>query len=102
MNWKAKALRLAKKLGVEIVFSGQTPYYEITVIAPKGKTWSCCDIHELTSTQWTLEEPKIGERPDFENSPVTPVSECWHDIYDRMEYGVEDCDNPECDWCLGL
>lgn len=51
------------------------------VIAPKGKKFYCDSIHIL------VEDVYIPWKPDYE------------ELYRRMSLGLEDCDDPICEWC---
>lgn len=64
---------------VEDIKIGNT--HECTVFAPKGKFWSEGSVHLLvdcTYRPW---------KPDYDG------------LVSRMDYGLEDCTDSECEWC---
>lgn len=76
----------AKKLGAEV--NGETIDNEAcyTVDAPAGKVWETTgDVHMLT-VWWRTDEP------GFRDNAIA-------DALERMELGLTDCDDPECDYC---
>jgi hypothetical protein len=74
---KAHAALIGAK--VEDDRSGQT--HECRIEAPKGKVWKSDFIHEMI---------------DCSNRPWKPD---YADLMNRMHYGIEDCTDPDCDWC---
>jgi hypothetical protein len=60
----------------------------ITVWAPAGKTW-CAEngLHGLT-----VQSPPIWAGRE-------PAPEDWADLLQRMQLGVEDCQQPDCEVC---
>jgi hypothetical protein len=62
-------------------------YDEIKCEAPKGKIWACSLVHEIISAKEKTEDPRC---------------ELWDDMLDRMSYGVEDCEDVECEWCNNI
>lgn len=85
MSWQTKAKALAKKLGAEVENNSNGEQYVYDILAPKGKIWSCNLIHCLVGNCFKG-DPKWYE-------------EVWKDLYERMSYGLEECDDPDCEWC---
>lgn len=54
--------------------------HECRVTAPHRKIW-CDGVHEFV---------------DCANRPWKPD---YEDLLNRMSYGLEDCIDPDCDWC---
>lgn len=73
--------RLASKIGARVEDEKLGNSHECRVEAPKGYIWKCADIHELVADAF------IPWKPDYD------------DMIARMNYGVEKCNDPECDWC---
>lgn len=73
--------RLAAAIGatVEDEKSGHT--HECRVEAPKGMFWKEGDVHELVDAAYK------PWKPDYA------------DLLSRMNYGLETCTDPNCDWC---
>lgn len=74
---------LAKSLGAKVEDDKSGHTHECRVEAPHRKRWAGEGIHELI---------------DCTNRPWEPD---YADLLDRMNYGLEDCADPECDWCTG-
>lgn len=51
------------------------------VFSPKGKMFSCDSIHIL------VDETHQPWKPDYS------------ELMRRMSYGLDDCEDPECEWC---
>lgn len=81
-----KIQALADKIGATLrdeSIAGHT--VEFTCEAPKGHVWSCDGgIHELVAWQ---------------NAGPWGRKDLYADLFERMEYGVEICAIPECEWC---
>lgn len=97
---KRGAIFLANKFGVELDFGGRDGEYGISVEAPKGYVWKANGTHELISNSWTEEytDPNTG----VVTGKTTSKKELWDDIYERMQYGIEKCPTPDCEWCNEL
>lgn len=72
---------LAATLGASVEDERCGNFHECRVEAPHRKRWKCDGIHELV---------------DSTNRPWKPD---YADMLDRMNFGVEDCTDPECEWC---
>ena len=71
----------ASKLGATVEDTKIGHSHTCEVIAPDGKFWAEGDVHcmvDTTSQPW---------KPDYE------------DLLSRMSYGLEECTDPDCDWC---
>jgi len=70
----------AKELGASVTKERQGDTVVVYVTAPKGKRWEH-ELHEF----------------------VDSVHYMWPNDYDdllqRMSYGLEECDDPQCEWC---
>lgn len=86
MTPKQKVMALAKKLGATVEHEGDKKrgMFEVTVEAPPGHHWVDEQVHEL-----------VCNRPwHVTGSPTTKV---WEAILERMEDGIEPC-NDNCEW----
>jgi hypothetical protein len=81
MKTLADVRRRAAELGciVEEDKCGNT--HECRVRVPDGKRFVCSELHEFV---------------DCTNKPWKPD---YADLLDRLADGIEDCPDPECDWC---
>lgn len=71
----------AKHLGAKIEDDKCGDTHECRVEAPHRQRWQCCAVHELV------------------DSAYRPWKPDYADIICRMAYGLEDCTDPDCDWC---
>jgi hypothetical protein len=78
-----KIKQLAEKLGATVENTKCGATHECRVEAPKGKLWAEGNVHELVDAAY------LPWKPDY------------IDLLSRMNYGLEDCNNPECEWCNG-
>jgi hypothetical protein len=85
MSTLAKVKAVANKLGARVLHDKTFEDQCLSIEAPKGKIWKCGEIHELC-TSHPLHEKEL-------------MSELYSDAIDRMNYGVEDCPDQECEWC---
>ncbi len=85
MTYQSKVRYAAKKIGAEIVCNSTTEQYDYEVLAPNGMIFSCDSIHLL-----------VGNC--FKGDPAW-YEEVWKDLYDRISFGVEKCETPDCEWC---
>ena len=72
---------IAKLLGAKVEDDKTGDTHECRVEAPHRKVWRCAGIHELI---------------DCTNRPWKPD---YGDLLNRMAYGIEDCTDPDCEWC---
>jgi len=79
MTAKQKVLKLAKELGAEVDYYGSGVHFEVTVDAPEGFHWACDVITQIVGSIWDEDTPAM----------------IWKDVLERMEYGLEPCDD-EC------
>jgi hypothetical protein len=75
--------RVARKLdpNIEVTQDIIGDSYCVEVISPPGFMFSCGDLHILvdhTYRPW---------KPDYA------------DLIERLGYGLEECTDPECEWC---
>jgi hypothetical protein len=79
---RTRGLALAKKLGATVIRDHHT---EVEVEAPHGYCWSADPgVHSLVSSE-------------CESSDTWEI--LWQDMLERMEYGIEKCGDPDCEWC---
>lgn len=85
---KKKFLALVDKLGATVEFNmgGGVDSSSIDVLAPRGYVWGAIDAHELIA--WA----GYGE--------TIPRGELYASLIDDMEFGLERCEDPECEWCV--
>lgn len=77
--------RAAKKAGATVEGGLNGRWYVYNVEAPAGKVWAASSTHAL-HVEW-----RAGE-DDYREESIT-------DALERMEEGVADCDDPDCDYC---
>ncbi len=75
--------RVAAKLGAKVEDDRDGNTHECRVEAPHRKKWACRGVHEMV---------------DITNRPWKPD---YADILANMEFGLEDCTDPDCEWCEG-
>ena len=76
-------LALVAKYGAKVISDDKS---EVEVEAPRGFCWSAePTVHSLVSAKWDNDTHE----------------DLWKDMADRMDYGVEKCENTECEWCHG-
>ncbi len=78
---KAKAARY----GATVDHGSPGKWEVCNIDAPAGKVWSCASIHALV-VEWQQGDPA------WRNSAIV-------DALERMECGLADCDNADCDYC---
>lgn len=83
MTTKQKAVSIANRLGAVIHIDDSEQVYHVTIDAPTGKVWNATNGHSIVS--WCYKP--------FSRAKV------WFALLDDMDYGIDDCDNAECDWC---
>lgn len=71
----------AKAIGATVEDGKCGNTHECRVEAPKGHRWMADGLHEF------VDAANIPWKPDYA------------DLLDRMEYGVEDCPDADCEWC---
>lgn len=81
MSTLAKVKALAAALGATVEDDKIGNTHECRVEAPRGKRWKCSEIHELIDSSYR------PWKPDYA------------DVLDRMNYGIEDCPDADCEWC---
>lgn len=81
MTTLATAKKVAAKYGATLVDDKVGNTHECRCEAPHRHIWKCSDLHELISSAYR------PWKPDYA------------DIIDRMEYGIEPCTDPDCEWC---
>jgi len=75
--------KLARQLGARVEDTKDHHSHECRVEAPKRKTWDEGGVHELVCGVY---QPW---KPDYA------------DLLSRMQHGLSDCTDPDCDWCSG-
>ena len=78
--------RAAAKFGGTVKREQQGRSIVIEVFAPPNKLWSADGIHSL-----------LVERSEFDTS--VEYQEAYAALIRRISYGVDDCDDPECEYC---
>jgi hypothetical protein len=71
----------ARELGARVEDEKCGYTHECRVEAPHRKVWACDSIHELI---------------DATNRPWKPD---YADVLSRMNYGLVDCTDADCEWC---
>ena len=90
MTLRQKVFKLAKELEAVIEERGTTyDGWDITVDAPAGYVWSSWgDLHGFVANN--------------QHWPDEGKNALWADLYDRMQYGIEKCEIPNCEVCNNL
>ncbi len=86
MTKKQEVLKLAKhhKAHVDGGLSGR--YFHYDIWTPKGMTWQANGCHVISLGFSKFDDMKYRE-------------EEWQDALERMQYGITECDDPECEYC---
>lgn len=75
MKTKRDVVRLAKRLGAELIVDDRFAELDVEVEAPYGHHWTDCDVHVL-----------VGHQNDDDTRAML-----WDDLWERMKGGVELC-----------
>lgn len=90
---KAQVAALAEKLNVEVSDETDSDYVQIMLYTPKGLRFRATECH-TAATSFSRLQP--GDRPNpYEGTKADGWGHCMED----MEFGVEECDNPNCGYC---
>lgn len=77
-----QAKKVAEKFKATLVDDKSGNHHECRCEAPKGFVWKCDGtIHELIDSCYR------PWKPDYQ------------DLIDRMNYGIEKCEEINCEWC---
>jgi hypothetical protein len=90
---KAQVERLAKKLNVTIDDLSDDMYISIFLYTPKGFRFKATECHTAASS---FSRAQPGE-PSNEWAGKKP--EGWGACMEDLEFGIEECDNPNCGYC---
>jgi hypothetical protein len=71
----------ALKIGANVDDHKSGNCHTCTVEAPHRKKWACRGVHEM------VDETNQPWKPDYA------------DMLDNMNFGLEDCEDPDCEWC---
>lgn len=82
---KAQAERLAQKLNVEINDESTREYICIFLYAPKGTHFKATECHTAATS--------------FSTFDGSTKALGWGDVMEDLEFGVEECTNPNCGYC---
>lgn len=83
MTIKQRVLARVAELNGEIEIRKGNGPFEIIIDAPDGYLFAGDGLHCLVHSQW-------------DTDPTGPL---WQDALNRMSYGLEPCDDPDCDVC---
>jgi len=75
------AKKVAKTLGANFAKEKMGMTITCRCTAPYRKMWISGGVHEL------VDDVYVGYENDYQ------------DMIDRMNIGLEDCTDPQCDWC---
>lgn len=81
MSTLAAVRKLAAKLGANVEDDKAGNTHECRVEAPHRKKWACRGVHEMVDASFK------PWKPDYA------------DMLENMKFGLEDCDDPKCEWC---
>jgi hypothetical protein len=90
---KVQVEALAKKLNVTVDDETDDRYVQIFLYTPKGMRFKSTNCH-TAATSFTYAQP--GEPAD-QWAGKKPHG--WGCCMDDLEFGVEECDNPNCGYC---
>ena len=76
----------AERLGATVEGGPVGRWYRYNIDSPAGKVWTCTGDTHCLVVEW------LNGDEAFRNNAIT-------DALERMEMGLSDCDNPECDYC---
>lgn len=89
MTNRQKARKLATKLGATIEGGRSGNTWQYNIDAPQGFTWASDNgLHSIVA--WTYDGPKEWRE------------EMWSEAINRMEYGVEQCEEKDCEFCADV
>ena len=81
MTTLAAVKKLAAKLGAKVEDDKIGNSHECRVEAPHRKKWACRGVHEMVNCVY------LPWKPDYT------------DMLDSMNFGLEDCEDVDCEWC---
>jgi len=84
MHIQAVKIR-AKKLGATVHNNCTPKVWDYGIESPPGKVWNATGTHELILNQ------AKGNNGWLREGII--------DVLDRMDEGISDCDDSECEWC---
>jgi hypothetical protein len=77
----AKLKLVAAKVGAKVEDQKIGNCHECRVEAPHRKIWKCREVHEMV------------------DSCYRPWKPDYADMIANIEFGLEDCTDPDCEWC---
>lgn len=77
----ADVKKAAAKIGAKVEDDKSGNHHCLRVEAPFRKKWACRDVHEM------VDETNRPWKPDYA------------DMLDNMNFGLDDCEDPDCEWC---
>lgn len=86
----ANLRRYAERIGATIDESS-IDFGHICVDAPRGQVWMCDRIHGL-AVHWETDSAGRACPKEWKDDAI-------EDVIDRMEYGLEDCTDADCEIC---
>lgn len=90
---KAQVESLAKKLNVEVDDETDDSYVSIFLYTPKGWRFKATECHTAASSFSRCQPGEIA------NQYAGTKANGWGCALDDLEYGIEECDNPNCGYC---
>jgi hypothetical protein len=84
MSLKQKFLAVVSLHGAAVKDHSTARQIVLYVDAPDGKVWKATGCHSVTVTSY-----RGKGAADY----------VYQNALDDMENGIDDCDDPECDWC---
>jgi len=86
MTTRKEVQTLCDGLGIGIDDTSESKYFDVRFDAPQGKKFACRDVHCLSEFQYK----GFGKKA---------VSDYWEAIKSDIEFGITDCNDPDCDVC---
>jgi hypothetical protein len=77
--------RKIEKLGGTLHNNSTPKVWDYSAEAPHGMVWAASGTHELVLNQ--------------HKGHASWLDDAVTDLQERVEMGVVDCDDPDCDWC---
>lgn len=76
----------AATLGATVEDDSSGAFTTYQVVAPKGKVWQCDGVHTLCV-------------PCGRHATKEDKAESFEEALERMNYGLTECDDAECEFC---
>ena len=86
MSSRKQVIEMCRDLGIELDDDSDSREFNIRLYAPHTKRFGCTQTHSLAAHQYKGFGPAA-------------VREFWQAVAKDINYGLEDCTDPDCDVC---